>query len=190
MNTLPATCGIAFKEWAGVCDALSRGEQSLILRKGGIREESGDFVPEHRAFWLYPTHVHESQQGLRRSLPPAETRQPDGDPRSPVHLRSLVLVELTRHLDAEAQLAALESFHVWNEETVLKRFHYRKPGLWVLGVRVYRRDEPWIIVPTEEQLGCKSWVSLDSALATTGLRPVLEDEEHARLLDRLSSVLP
>jgi UDP-N-acetylglucosamine 2-epimerase (non-hydrolysing) len=29
----------AFKEWAVVVDALGRGEQTLILRKGGIQEE-------------------------------------------------------------------------------------------------------------------------------------------------------
>jgi hypothetical protein len=29
---------IAFKEWAIVCEALGRGGQSIILRKGGIAE--------------------------------------------------------------------------------------------------------------------------------------------------------
>jgi len=29
---------VGFKEWSLVCDAFGRGEQSIILRKGGIAE--------------------------------------------------------------------------------------------------------------------------------------------------------
>ena len=134
--TLPESCGVAFKEWAGVCAALADGRQSLILRKGGIAEESGAFVPEHRAFWLYPTHVHEAQQGLREGQPAL-----DAAPVPPDHvaLHALALVESIDYVDRVELLAELKDLHVWTEETVLKRFHYRKPGLWVLGVRVFRR---------------------------------------------------
>ena len=34
---------MAFKEWAVVVDALLRGEQVIILRKGGLREGRGGF---------------------------------------------------------------------------------------------------------------------------------------------------
>src|SRR2546422_3996735 len=36
----------AFKEWAVVVDALGRGEQVIILRKGGIAEDRGEFELE------------------------------------------------------------------------------------------------------------------------------------------------
>ena len=49
---LPVTCAFAFKEWAGVCAALESGRQSVILRKGGIADGPGGFVPDHEAFWL------------------------------------------------------------------------------------------------------------------------------------------
>ena len=68
---LPDSCSVAFKEWAGVCDALADGRQSLILRKGGIAEGPRGFVPEHSTFWLYPTRVHEAGQGLRVDRPAA-----------------------------------------------------------------------------------------------------------------------
>jgi len=46
MNThlppVPDTA-IGFKEWAFICDALTQGVQSLILRKGGIHEGRGGF---------------------------------------------------------------------------------------------------------------------------------------------------
>src|SRR5690349_18365047 len=66
----PGSCRVAFKEWSGVCDALVEGRQSLIVRKGGIAEGPRGFAPEHAAFWLYPTHVHEAEQGLRAPAPP------------------------------------------------------------------------------------------------------------------------
>ena len=48
---------IAFKEWAVVCAALASGQQSLILRKGGIHEGRDGFRVAHREFWLFPTGV-------------------------------------------------------------------------------------------------------------------------------------
>ena len=50
MNPLPDDCAIAFKEWAGVCQALGDGRQTIIVRKGGIDEGPAGFRPEHRGF--------------------------------------------------------------------------------------------------------------------------------------------
>jgi hypothetical protein len=125
----PATCSVAFKEWAGVCDALADGRQSIILRKGGIREEPGPgaFVPEHDAFWLYPTAVHQAQQGLRSGATPRSTIATT--PGSTIPIGLLARVELIGRIRDEARLPALEDFHVLTAETVRSRFHYRTPGL-------------------------------------------------------------
>jgi len=183
---IPDPCDVAFKEWAGVCDALTAGEQALILRKGGIAEERGEFVPDHRWFWLYPTHVHESEQGLNRPQPPPQTGTATP---STVTISALASVESVGFLAHESTLDALVGLHVWKHETILKRFHYRKPGLWVLGVRIYRRPEPVEIAVTPEQLGCKTWVPLETALGTQGLLPVLGDQEFSERMSRLQSIL-
>ena len=47
MSTTPV-CRIALKEWAVAVKALDRGEQIMLLRKGGIREEGKDFVITER----------------------------------------------------------------------------------------------------------------------------------------------
>jgi hypothetical protein len=57
---MQVSSNIAFKEWAVVVDALGRGEQVLILRKGGIREQRGEFQADHHEFWLFPTRYHET----------------------------------------------------------------------------------------------------------------------------------
>ena len=52
---------IAFKEWTIVVDALGRGEQIIILRKGGIREGRDGFQVDHPQFLLFPTRFHEQR---------------------------------------------------------------------------------------------------------------------------------
>jgi hypothetical protein len=181
---LPPACSIAFKEWAGVCRAIGSGRQSLILRKGGIAEGPGGFAPEHDRFWLYPTGVHEAQQGLREDPGEAEAAGPDSVPIDVLaEVAAVVRVERAEALDA------LEPYHVWTAETVRKRFAYRRPGLWALVVRARRRAEPARLEVTAEQAGCRTWVDLPRALATGGLRPALDDEEFARRASAIAAAL-
>jgi hypothetical protein len=180
---LPESCAVAFKEWAGVCEALASGRQGLILRKGGIAEGPSGFVPEHRAFWLLPTITHEAEQGLRVPSPRRET------PEGAADLGAFAVIEDIEYIDDLGRLGRLEPFHVWTAETVRKRFAYRRPGLWVLGVRVHRRAEPYRVLLDAEQAGCRSWVSLKEPLPTAGLVPVLADDEAADVRRRWRSAL-
>src|SRR5262245_56106998 len=61
---MQASCNIAFKEWAAVCEALAAGRQTIILRKGGIHEGREGFRVEHDRFWLYPTRFHQAADAL------------------------------------------------------------------------------------------------------------------------------
>jgi hypothetical protein len=188
---VPDTCAVTFKEWSGVCDALAEGRQSIILRKGGIAEEAGRFVPEHCVFWLYPTHVHEAQQGLRTTMAALATRRAEEESGAAT-LPISVLAEVVTigHIDRLEPLERLAGLHVWTDDTVRARFRYREPGLWVLGVRVHRREQPWLIEVTPAYAGCKTWVTLDEPLATSGLAPVLDEAELARRLDLLCNTIP
>jgi hypothetical protein len=181
----PGACAVAFKEWEGVCDALERGDQAIILRKGGIEEGPGGFVPEHPVFWLYPTRVHQAQQGLKPGA---------GRPAEPAHegavaIRALAVVELIGLIDRPELLPELDDLHVWTQETVEKRFSYKRPGLWVLGVRVFRRPVSAVLPVTPEHAGCKTWVPLDRPLPTQGATPVLDAGAFRARMDRLNAVL-
>src|SRR6185312_3152320 len=185
-TALPESCGVAFKEWSGVCEAIADGRQTLILRKGGIAEGPTGFVPEHAAFWLYPTRVHEAQQGLRVDVGRAED---DPAVAQIVRIGIFVVLETISYLNHLEALAGLEEFHVWTTETLLKRFEYRRPGLWVLSVRAFRGPHAHKIPLTADQTGCKSWVPIEPPLSTDGLEPVLNDAEHAIRLERLTALL-
>jgi hypothetical protein len=58
---------VGFKEWSLVCDALGCGEQSIILRKGGIAEGREGFSFRHREFFLFPTFFHEQVKKVRKA---------------------------------------------------------------------------------------------------------------------------
>ena len=167
----------ALKEWAAVCAALARGRQSILLRKGGIAEETDGFRVEHREFWLFPTRFHQSSD----ELSPNATDLPD-DPLAAapkpgtVQLSLYGIVDEVFHIADAAQLGVLEGLHVLAPATLLKRFEYREPGLNVLLVRIYRRGEPFEISESPHFAGCKSWVDLRNKLPTAGLAPVLSDD--------------
>ena len=77
---MPDLSQTAFKEWAVTIDALARGEQIVILRKGGIHERNLHFEIEHDRFLFFPGYLHQDASLLkpdyRSRLTPAEN-QPD-----------------------------------------------------------------------------------------------------------------
>ena len=54
---------VGFKEWAVVCEAMGRGRQSIILRKGGIAEGREGFSFKYPEFFLFPTWFHAHRIG-------------------------------------------------------------------------------------------------------------------------------
>lgn len=192
VNRLPESCKIAFKEWSGVCDALIEGRQTIILRKGGISERAGpgQFAPEHTEFWLYPTWTHQKGQGLRPvEMPAMHSRAAGPNADGSISIRGLVRVGFVGFLSDEDLLGELRPFHGLTDETLIKRFHYRSPGLWVLAARVFRRDPAFSVQPTPEQAGCVTWVNFDEPLSTAGLVAVLDENQWACECNRLRSIL-
>jgi len=192
VNPLAEPCNVAFKEWSGVCDALIHGRQIVILRKGGISEGAGpgQFTPEHSEFWLYPTWSHQSQQGLRGLAEQTENARASApNPDGSIPISGLVRVAFLGYVTSEDALPALERFHCLTGETILKRFRYRKPGLWVLAARVWRRDPAFSVLPTPEHAGCTTWVVLEQPLPTSGLTPVLDDSQWAEVCRCIRSIV-
>ena len=166
----------AFKEWSVVCAALGTGKQSLILRKGGVEDGAEGIRIEKPEFWLYPTFLHQEQQPINDALVGGSlaTVPQQG---SMVSIRYYAVVQRADFIATEVALARLQKFHVWSSNTIAQRFHYRKPGLWSMIVRIYELDTPYEFVQSPEMAGCRSWVELPEEFPTTGLKPVLPDSE-------------
>lgn len=180
----------AFKEWAVVCKALADGKQALILRKGGIAEAGDQFKPEHDRFWLFPTYLHQQEQGVKAPyMQLMKEVQKEHPPQGTIRLSHFVEVPGVYQVSDLTPLLLLNHLHVWSEETVRARFDYRHPGLYVLPVRVYRVPQAHELPDTPHYAGCRSWVELDQALSTKGAVPVLEDKPFHDLLNKLDAVL-
>lgn len=153
----------AFKEWAVICRALSRGRQRLILRKGGIVEPGGTFRLEHREFLLMPTFLHQSADSI---IPSARDLLVDIDadrpPEGTVVFRHRVTVRQATRIREAAELARFRGGHIWSDAVVEERFHRWRDELHVLEVDVVPLPRP-ITVPWQESFGgCKSWVDIGS----------------------------
>lgn len=173
------TLDIAFKEWAVICAALATGRQTLILRKGGIAETGGEFRPEHARFWLYPTLAHQQEAGVKPELAALfASGSADHPGTGQVRLSHFAEVTDVRHFDDLSAVQRLDDRHGWSAATVEQRFHYKRPGLFALAVRVWSA-EPQIVTETPAYAGCKSWVELTEPLAVTNVVPVLSDADFA-----------
>ena len=119
----------AFKEWAIICEALGRGLQSVILRKGGVAEGKTGFAFRHNEFLLFPTWFHEQ---LERTTLPQDTPIPD-EPGEQLELRYTAHIEWSGLIADRRKLARLRELHVLRDNVVEPRRDLRRPRP---GVRV------------------------------------------------------
>ncbi len=186
------TLQLALKEWNVVCEAIGQGKQLVLARKGGIAEPEEEFELPKNQFWLFPTFFHEAaaklnRQGLKLLSDHPEFTQPP--PSSSVTMNLVCEVVAAVFLQQERQLAALAEEQILNEEALSMRFHYRQPGLHALVIRAYTASPPATLTPTKAMAGCKSWVELETPLATGSLQPILADDEFAARKKMLLSSL-
>ncbi len=176
MNALPS---FAFKEWALVCEALGSGDQSLLLRKGGIAEGKKGFGFEHQEFFLFPTWFHGQLEKMKPSYAPAVIAEAP----EMLTLEYAATVEWSGFVTDREKITQLEALHVLHDSVIDERFDYNAEktnrGLYLALVRVYRMD-PMVQLPMEKRFGgCRSWIQLPE-IALGALVPVLSDQEHAK----------
>lgn len=190
MDILPTPpvreCGIALKEWAGICQALGEGRQILLLRKGGLSDSTGPSFLRASQFWLYPTATHEADQGLR----PEFARPAPIDPASRRQIQLLASVDLLAPVRDVDQACRLAEQTAWTTETVLRRFHYRSPGLWAILTRVYRIEQPWVLPADVDDSGCSSWITLTRPVPVGACQPVLDEPRFQALRRQIAADLP
>lgn len=179
----------ALKEWAIVCDCLAEGQQSILLRKGGIRELRDGFTLEHREFFFYPTAFHQNPEQL---IPQAQKRLVNLPQTEAgiVPIKLFARVAASWRSESLEKLKQLDDLHILAWSTVEDRFHYRgKPWLEVILVRVFRLPDVLLIPERPEHSGCKSWVPLAMDIPSSGGVPVLDEQTFTALYNRLTVLL-
>lgn len=168
------------KEWAIVCEAMGRGEQSVILRKGGLAEGREGFAFRHAEFFLFPTFFHEQIDQVRVKAPEIPKVR-EGE----IEIRFFARLMAAAHVTTRETAAALEPLHILQQSVVHERFEYDKaPGLHVALVRVFRLSPSWTFPDAPRFGGCRSWVMLPECPPEMQLEPVLSETEHRRHVEK------
>lgn len=181
----------AFKEWAVIVDALGRGQQIIILRKGGLREGRRGFSLEQTEFWLFPTFFHQQRDLV---LSEARTRfdeiAPDFPSAPVVRLQFFARVADCQRLASLASAQSLRGQHVWREEVIAKRFESgREKQIHALALRIFRLPAPVELPLRPKYSGCKSWIELELEINTSLATPVLDEVSFSAKLAAFRAAL-
>lgn len=172
----------ALKEWATVITALENGDQTVLLRKGGILETASGFKVEDKKFVLFPTYEHQDNSSLKsqfyRYLADVREQKPrDGFNR----ITSYAEVLAENDISSMEIIEKLSDFHIWSESYMVERMNWmpQKP-MTAIFLKVYKIS-PVEIPVLPDYHGCKSWIELN---VNTGTGSAVLDE--ADLEQRLS----
>lgn len=159
----------ALKEWSTVIDALGRGEQVILIRKGGIADPK--FGVEADRFYLYPTYFHQQQSE------PSEV--------TITHWCEVVRTWRVREIEPLAPLVVIP------RDALEARYRFRPDqALHVIGVRTFALPHSRTISVKPEYLGCKSWVSIDDEIDVDGSTPALREDVLQAKLDAMRTLTP
>lgn len=169
---------IALREWAVAVDALASGRQVIVLRKGGIAEETKEFRLESPRFFLFPSYEHQKPHLMKEEARETVLSTQAEAQANPDTVRIAYYAEATHDIEVtdEETLRRLDALHVWTHDYAAERLKWKKTKpLHVLVLRVYALEEPATLPLDERYGGCKSWLSVP-AIDKAAMRPVLSDE--------------
>ncbi|MDR6224931.1 DUF1802 family protein [Desmospora profundinema] len=175
IQTLPP---IALKEWAAVVEALGEGKQILLMRKGGIHEETRQFQVENDTFPLFPNAFHQKTALIKPAFHTYVNEELAGGSSEQESVSIRYVARLVEDIEVfdEATLARLAPFHIWTDNFAVERLKWKKKHpLHVLLLRIFRLSESIAIPMRAEYLGCKSWIRLPDNLPQRKWEPVLSD---------------
>lgn len=182
----------AFKEWHVIIEALLAGEQTIILRKGGISEGRSGFIPDLAGrFWLFPTLFHAQAEKTKPAAARFLTSHIPAAPEGTIVLKAFADVVRHAFITDWNTVSSLDSHHLWTPDTVHERFNWaRPPGIHVFLVRVHRLDAPLVMPVTPDMGGCKSWIELPESFETHPSTPALDDTAFFARVGALKEFLP
>jgi len=166
----------ALKEWATVVNALENGDQTVLLRKGGILEDSSGFVVESEKFFLFPTFEHQETKHLKPQFHNHLEDALASKPKDGINnITSFAHVLYQKDIDSEDKINALSPFHILSDSYVKERIEWLpEKSMKALFLRTYKVPEFEIPIKPEYH-GCKSWIELNEK--DRDAKSVLSDDE-------------
>lgn len=164
---------IALKEWSVVCDALITGEQIILFRKGGLRENDGRFKTEADKFLLFPTFEHQKQSHLKENWGYTVDNTP---PKACISLPGWCEIDSSYPILNETEIAGIQDHHIFNDLYITQRFDFNPyDPLTLLILRVHKFYDPVEVQLLPDYLGCRSWIALKEEISLVSSSPVLSN---------------
>jgi hypothetical protein len=178
----------ALKEWATVVKALENGNQTVLLRKGGILETASGFKLEEKKFVLFPTSEHQDVNSLKSQFysylaDVREQKPAEGFNR----ITSMAEVLEEHNVSLIEKMEELSQFHIWSDSYMMERFNWmpEKP-MKAIFLRVYKIP-PVVISILPEYQGCKSWIEIN--VKTDLGKSVLNEEDLNQKLSEFRRIM-
>ena len=188
---IPSACSVALKEWATVLTAMARGEQLILVRKGGLIEPGRGFELVSPTFVFYPTFEHQAVNYVRDPYPSffdsaVRARAPEGQVRIELGGAAVSCVQSRD----PSLIERLAPFHIYHPSFVSQRLKWQPDQpVVIVAVRAFRLLTPQLLSLSPRYAGCKSWVELEAPLALGDVRPVLDDATFRQRLRELTALL-
>ncbi|MDQ8735720.1 DUF1802 family protein [Paenibacillus sp. LHD-38] len=183
---------IALKEWAVSVKALAEGKQIIVMRKGGIIEETRDFQLVSPSFYLMPAFEHQKKHLLKDEFMDDldETLAGWSLDTDTVKLEAYAEVAMDIEITDQQTLDRLRDLHIWTDTFAEERLRWKKTKpLHVLVLRVYRLEKPFELPMVPAYNGCKSWVRLEEEIGLPVRIPVLDDEAFQTEVEKIKQAL-
>jgi hypothetical protein len=163
----------------------------LLVRKGGIREETRHFRISAERFLFLPTYEHQRADLLQPEFQDDLTAVL-AEPRDPARVRFDTWGEMTDlfEITEPAQVEALAPFYCFSIQYAEERLRWKpRHPLLVMAVRAYKLGTP-IEVENDPALGgCTSWLTLDLDVDTADLTAALDDDAYAAKIAEVREAL-
>ena len=178
----------ALKEWATVVTALENGDQTVLLRKGGILETTSGFKIEDKKFALFPTYEHQDNASLKSQFYRYLADVREQKPREGFNRITSYAEVLAEHdVSSMKKIEDLSQFHIWSDSYMIERMNWmpQKPMIAIF-LKVYKIS-PIEIPILPEYHGCKSWIELNVNMEAG--KAVLNDADLQQKISEFRSIV-
>ncbi|MEG4423888.1 MULTISPECIES: DUF1802 family protein [unclassified Microcoleus] len=180
----------ALKEWNVAVNALEQGQTIVLLRKGGIREQAGQFNVTDKQVLLYPTFEHQQPDLLKPEFAHNVKTVESGWHPKVIRIGSWAEITDVFLVAWEPAITALFPYHIWNENFVSDRLKWKQAQpIYILLLRAYRLAEIREIPYIPEYGGCRSWIDLADAISLEGSQAVLSDREYIERSNEIRNLI-
>jgi len=178
----------SLKEWATVVNALENGDQTVLLRKGGILDVTSGFKIESKKFLLFPTQEHQEHNHIKPQFHKYLEQVKSNPPKNGFNkITSYAEVLSEANVSSEEIIKKLSIFHIWSDSYINERRNWKpENSMKAIFVKIYKIPELDVPLKSEYQ-GCKSWININEEIPVG--KAVLSEIEIKPKLDKFKEIV-